>query len=216
MLHNCFRTHATSGWNPRYAAYLLALGVMAACPAITFIALNRSPERPMPVQVIGSPSPVSHTLSPTPAMRPGEAHEPLALASDASPRVRLQDAWQTSLLWVLMGRMGGVLILSVRLLLGFVGVRRCHRNLEPLTDGLEAKVGLLSERLGMPGFFRVFVSCRALEVVALGYLHPIVLLPAALVIQMPPEMLEAVIAHELAHRAFPSSYITDLEISWGV
>ena len=42
-------------------------------------------------------------------------------------------------------------------------------------------------------------SRRAVEVVALGYLRPMVLLPATLVTQMPPEMLEAIIAHELAH-----------------
>jgi len=193
--------------SPRYAAYLLAFTAMAACPALTFIALDRLTERPatvaVPTQEIESPAPISYTLaptlSPTPARRPGEAHEPIALASDAPPRMRLQDALQTSLPWVLMGWMGGVLILSVRLLLGFVGVRRWRRDLEPLTNGLEARVGLLSERLGMPGFSRVFVSRRALEVVALGYLRPLVLLPAVMVTQMPPEMLEAVIAHELAH-----------------
>ena len=188
--------------SPRYVAYLLAFSVMAACPAITFIALDRFTERPtvvaVPMQEIESPAPASYTpaptLSPTPARRPGEPHEAVALTSDAPPGMRLQNALQASLPWVLMGWMGGVLILSVRLLLGFVGVRRWRRNLEPLTNGLDARVGLLSERLGMPGFSRVFVSRRALEVVALGYLRPMVLLPATLVTQMPPEMLEAVIA----------------------
>ena len=37
--------------NPRYAAYILAFTVMAACPAIAFIALNRLAERPARVAV---------------------------------------------------------------------------------------------------------------------------------------------------------------------
>jgi hypothetical protein len=57
----------------------------------------------------------------------------------------------------------------------------------------------LRARLGIPRFSQVFVSGRALEVVALGYVRPMVLLPAAMVAQMQPQMLEAVIAHELAH-----------------
>jgi len=38
-----------------------------------------------------------------------------------------------------------------------------------------------------------------LQAMAVGYLRPMVLLPAAMVARMQPEMLEAVIAHELAH-----------------
>ena len=98
-----------------------------------------------------------------------------------------------------VGWMGGVLILSVRLLLGFLGVRRWRCHVEPLAKDLKARVAFLGDRLGLPGFTRVFTSRQAREVVALGYLRPLVLLPAALVTQMPAEMLEAVIAHELAH-----------------
>src|SRR3972149_6131324 len=81
---------------------------------------------------------MSYPVSPKPAIRPGEAHK-VALTSDATPGMRLQDALQSSLPWVLMGWMGGVLILSVRLLLGFVGVRQWRRNLEPLTNGLDLR-----------------------------------------------------------------------------
>ena len=51
----------------------------------------------------------------------------------------------------------------------------------------------------MRGFSGVFISPTILQAMAVGYLRPMVLLPAAMVTQMQPEMLEAVIAHELAH-----------------
>ena len=46
---------------------------------------------------------------------------------------------------------------------------------------------------------RVFVSAVARESVVAGFLRPMVLLPAAWLAEMPPEVLEAVIAHEMAH-----------------
>ncbi len=84
-------------------------------------------------------------------------------------------------------------------MLGFLGMSRWRRSAEPLTEELAARIGTLSEKLGMAGFSRVFISQHTTEAAAMGFLRPVVLLPAALATGMPPEMLEAVIAHELAH-----------------
>jgi beta-lactamase regulating signal transducer with metallopeptidase domain len=189
--------------NPRYAAYLLAFALMVVAPLVTFGVL-RVPVAPAPPVPLLAPAIESSETVP----RSVPAPAPKALNKDMPPvgwahqpplRERFDRALQATLPWTLAGWMSGVLILSVRLLLGFLGIRRWRRNLEPLADDLRTRVALLSERLGLPGFSRVFVSRRAMEVVALGYLRPMVLLPAALVTRMPPEMVEAVIAHELAH-----------------
>lgn len=186
--------------NPRYTVYLLALAVMAVCPLVTFTALAvpAAPAAlapgPMP-EIESSP----RSAAPEPPQRLSEDTVTAIPTHRASLRERLDGVLQASLPWALVCWMGGVLVLSVRLLLGFVGVHRWGCNIEPLTDELAARIRVLSERLGMPGFSRVFVSRRAMEVVALGYLRPMVLLPAVIVTQMTPEMLEAVIAHELAH-----------------
>lgn len=189
--------------NPRYAAYLLAFAVMGAAPLLTFVAL-RLPQVPMPVpprpsSAVESSVPVPLSVS-TPAPRDLHGDRlPVGSTYEVPLRQRLYGILQASLPWALVCWMGGVLLLSVRLLLGLLGVHRWRRNLAPLAEDFQPRVALLSERLGLPGFSRVFVSRRALEVVSLGYLRPIVLLPATLVTQMSPEMLEAVIAHELAH-----------------
>src|SRR4029434_3857909 len=45
----------------------------------------------------------------------------------------------------------------------------------------------------------VFLSRQVAEAMAIGIVRPLVLIPAAWATEMPLEMLEAVIAHELAH-----------------
>ena len=176
---------------------------MAICPLVTFAVL-RMPAQPAaaapePVPQVQSSQPVPSSILPEPAPPPSENAVTVAPARPVPLREGFDDTVQASLPWVLVGWMGGVLILSIRLLLGFVGVRRWCWNLGPLPNGLGARVALLSERVGLPGFCRVFVSPHVWGAVALGYLRPMVLLPAAMVTQMPPEMLEAVLAHELAH-----------------
>ncbi|HNS19545.1 MAG TPA: M56 family metallopeptidase [Sedimentisphaerales bacterium] len=189
--------------NPRYAACLVAFVAMVACPLITLAVMNgflqpvATPAIPSPVIESATPGPLVASFTPVqsqggnPVIGTPLAHRPL--------HERLDGVLQASLPWAMLGWMGGVLILSVRLLLGFLGLRQWRRNAEPLTRELTARIGMLTRRLGMPGFSRVFISQRAMEAVALGYLRPMVLLPATLVTRMPPEMLEAVIAHELAH-----------------
>jgi len=171
--------------NPRYGAYLLAFALMAICPLITFAVLG-GPARPAaigpaPMPKVESPAPIPRSVLPEPPQAVSESTVTATPMHRASLRERLDGVLQASLPWALVGWMAGVLILSVRLLLGFVGVRRWRRHLEPLPEELNARVALLSERLGLPGFSRIFTSHSALEVVAVGYLRPLVLLPATMV-----------------------------------
>jgi|GEM_PF-2364685 len=189
--------------NPRYAAYLLAFLVMAACPPATFTLLGAPAEPPLSgghlAAEIESPGPVPSSASPAPLRAISESNPTVSPVRHMSWRERLDTTVQSILPWTPICWMAGVSILSVRLLLGFIGVSRWRRGLEPLTEELQTRVALLSQRLNMPGFSRIFTSQHAQEAVAVSYLRPMVLLPAALVVRMSPEMLEAVIAHELAH-----------------
>ena len=114
-------------------------------------------------------------------------------------RQRLSDRMHLSLPWILITWLVGVGLMSVRLLMGCMGVRRWRQGLEPLPDSLAQRIAPLARRLGMKDFAAVFVTRSAIQAMAVGYLRPIVILPATMVTRMPPEMLEAVIAHELAH-----------------
>ena len=61
------------------------------------------------------------------------------------------------------------------------------------------RVERLGVRLHMDALPLVFLSKDVAEAMALGLVRRMVLVPAAWAIEMPLEMLEAVVAHELAH-----------------
>lgn len=93
----------------------------------------------------------------------------------------------------------GVFALSGRMLLGFVAVYRFRRRREAVPASLVLTSRTLCRRLGLPGYPEVAASWDIAESFALGFLRPLVLLPAAWLIELPADALEAVIAHELAH-----------------
>lgn len=100
--------------------------------------------------------------------------------------------------WIVGGWLGGVLLLSVRLLLGVVGTTRWRRETEFIPESLQSIVRQLSARMRMHVPI-VRATRRVSEAVVVGLLKPMVLLPATWVTELPTDMLEAVIAHELAH-----------------
>ncbi|MBW8040601.1 MAG: hypothetical protein FVQ85_11430 [Planctomycetes bacterium] len=192
--------------NARYGAYLLAFIAMIICPVVTFTAID-IPISPNTELVTGAESAEAIATSTYTALPAGDI---LPEAETSSPGIttlansiplsrRISDWLNVSMPWVLVIWMVGVVVLSVRLLMGFVGIYRWRHHLQPLPERLAQRIASLSERLSMRGFSRVFISPTVLQAMAVGYLRPMVLLPAAMVTQMQPEMLEAVIAHELAH-----------------
>ncbi len=195
--------------NARYATYLLGFVAMIACLVATFINIDISASPDVgfiseakltePVNNATENSfPVADNLSKAGGY--GSYKTKSANSEDSSPFYKRVNGYlHMSLPWLLSIWMVGVIILSVRLLMGYIGIYRWCRNLEPLPDNLAQRIARISQKLGMPGFSRIFISPSILKAMAIGYLRPMVLLPAAMVTQMPPEMLEAVIAHELAH-----------------
>ncbi len=191
--------------NARYVAYLVAFAAMIACPIITFTAIDiplssntKFVAEIQPAQITDSSSHAillpfaSDSIS-------QEAVTGSALAYSIPLREKIFDWLHKSMPWIMMIWMVGVTVLSGRLLVGLIGVYRWRHHLEPLPQRLAQRVTSLSKQMGMRRFGRVFISPSVFQAMALGYLQPMVLLPAAMVTQMQPEMLEAIIAHELAH-----------------
>ena len=192
--------------NARYTTYLLAFVTMIACPVVTFTAID-IPTSPDTELVSGAKSTKVIDSSSYTALSAGDILPESEISSPAMPTLadsillgqRISDLLNVSMPWVLVIWMVGVVVLSGRLLMGFVGLYRWRHHLEPLPERLAQRIASLSEGLGMRGFPGVFISPTVLQAMAVGYLRPMVLLPAAMITQMQPEMLEAVIAHELAH-----------------
>ena len=112
----------------------------------------------------------------------------------------LATPWNTSFeIYVLFAWLVGVSILSTRLVIGFGVTLWIRVNVKPLSDDIEQRVRILSDRLSVDARQRVFACVKVGQAVAVGFIRPVVLIPASWLTQITPQMIEAIIAHELAH-----------------
>jgi beta-lactamase regulating signal transducer with metallopeptidase domain len=103
--------------------------------------------------------------------------------------------------WLVLLWAGGVALMTLRLSLGLQWVRRRTLSTRYHADpGWQARATALALRMGIRRPVLLGVSDDALEgPITAGILRPIVLLPASLLSGLPPDLLEALLAHELAH-----------------
>ncbi len=90
--------------------------------------------------------------------------------------------------------------LSLRLLAGWVQIQRVRgRLVEQASEQWRAVMVELARRLRVSRPVRLLVSAAAQVPMAIGWLRPVILLPASTITGLTPEQLRAVLAHELAH-----------------
>lgn len=117
---------------------------------------------------------------------------PAEIRKSVSERLQF---WQP---YLLFGWLLGMSLFALRLAIGARAAWWYRWGAEPLPAGAYELLLQVSKRLGvLPP--RVLVSERVVEAVALGLFRPVILLPAAWMLRIPTEQLEAVLAHEIAH-----------------
>lgn len=88
--------------------------------------------------------------------------------------------------------------LALRLACGLWWIARAARS--PRGDAAwQARVNVLATRFGIDRAVRLRIHDSIASPVTAGWWRPVVLLPASLLTGMAPDLLEALIAHELAH-----------------
>src|SRR5262245_30832649 len=102
--------------------------------------------------------------------------------------------------WLVLAWGMGVLALSIRLLGGWWLVRRIRDSIGnvPLPDW-QPRLAALSRRLGVSRPVRLFRSALVQVPTAIGWLRPVILLPASTLTGLSPAQIESILAHELAH-----------------
>ncbi len=100
---------------------------------------------------------------------------------------------------IVMAWIVGVLALSIRIAGGWVLVRRMRRQSARASAELTNAVNRIARRARLARPVRVFESAIVEVPAVVGWLRPVLLLPASAVTGLSPEQLQAVIAHELAH-----------------
>lgn len=121
------------------------------------------------------------------------------LPLDAPPawRAALQ-AWMPALV---LAWSAGVGLMSLRLCLGLAWVGRLRRQAVAAPAIWQARLDALALRMGLrrSGEIPLKLHAGLASPVTVGFWRPVILLPAALLSGMPVALLEALLAHELAH-----------------
>ncbi|WP_119079342.1 M56 family metallopeptidase [Chitinophaga alhagiae] len=94
----------------------------------------------------------------------------------------------------------GVVIMTIKLSFDLSQLRQLRRQ-GVSSPGMEWEryVKVLAQRMGIARRVQLFISRHLQVPVMIGFLRPVILLPAAMVNNLSPEQLEAILLHELAH-----------------
>ena len=94
----------------------------------------------------------------------------------------------------------GVLILSLRLTVGWIRTQRIKANGRHLeSTALTSKMYELCNRLGVRQVVRLCQTDDILTPTVIGWIKPVVLLPASAISGLTMDQISAILAHELAH-----------------
>ncbi|MEJ8566838.1 M56 family metallopeptidase [Elongatibacter sediminis] len=112
----------------------------------------------------------------------------------------LQDGIEPALPWVVLIWLAGVLWLSGCAALDWLGLRRLvRRDAVDAGEAVSRMTRGLEEKLGLRRAVRVLQSARITVPMAVGWIRPVIVIPASVMMRLPPAQLEMVLAHELGH-----------------
>ncbi len=157
----------------RYALACATLLFLSIVPLLTYARIAASPST--------TPATVEHWVDLLPS---GNIESPVN---------------STSLLleWVPWFWMIGVSLFSLRLVAGAIAIHRLKSGGREVVDRWQS----VSARIGVRRRVRFLESARVSVPTVIGWLKPVILLPLGSLTSTPPNHIEAVIAHELAHIA---------------
>ena len=117
----------------------------------------------------------------------------------AAPVSGWHSAVQVDLPWIVALWSIGAALLAARMAMGMMWVSRAGRVQGEAHPRWQRRLDHLAERIGVGCKVRLRLVADLASPVAAGCWKPIVLVPAALVARMPLDLVEALLAHELAH-----------------
>jgi len=138
-----------------------------------------------------------HTLTFSNLVLPPEQASPTASGPvTVTPGNGLQDYMR----WFVPGWFAGTALFYLRSFGSWIGVRRLRRvGVSAATPEWQHRVARLASRLRINSVVTLLES-RLVDVpVVAGFLRPVILMPAGFLAGMPPEQLEYLLIHELAH-----------------
>ncbi|HEY7474190.1 MAG TPA: M56 family metallopeptidase [Vicinamibacterales bacterium] len=181
----------------KYVAGVATLAAMLASPVATFTYLMRGaggPDEVRFVEAMPAPKPAP-AVTTEPAAPLEVATTVNAVAARVAPEAAPLGPFVILIVWL-----SGVVLLSLRLFGGWIVARRLiTRAVRPVSPEIHSLVRRVAGRMALDRVVRVFESSAVAVPVMVGWIKPVVLLPAAALSGLTPTQVEALIAHELAH-----------------
>jgi len=173
----------------RYSLAVITLAFMMATPIVTFRMLMQSKD--LAVRS-GAREATASAVSPVQGA--------LAMAHLAAPAPEVPVRQPAGILWFVEGWFLGVVLLSLRTAGGLFLLESMRRKeIKAVARELLEKCLALQRRMGLERMIR-YCECVRLDAPAvLGWLRPVMLLPARALTGLSEQQIELVIAHELAH-----------------
>jgi uncharacterized protein (TIGR03435 family) len=179
-------TARASGPNVRYILACGALAAMAAAPVLTWRLLR--PAAPEPV-VASFTAPLSAGAHPGARNVPASFHAGVYRVTPAP-----------LLPWVVAIWIAGAMVFWLRLIRGWFFAGRLRSSLvRPAPCEWQHALDRLKTRLRVSRPVRLLVSPLVQAPAMVGWLRPVVLTPVGALAGLPPEQVEALLLHELAH-----------------
>jgi HEAT repeat protein/beta-lactamase regulating signal transducer with metallopeptidase domain len=191
-----------SAANVRYAIACAALLLMLLLPVVTFRLIDSA--TPPPTAPPISSTLVAEARPPSSEMTNGAApaQSKVATLNQRQPswQRRLSQSLEALLPWSTLGWLTGVLLLSLRLMGGTIYMRRIRsRDTRPVEAAWTETLKRLAASLRVQKSVRLLESQLVRVPLAIGWLRPVILLPASVLTGLTAGQLESILAHELAH-----------------
>jgi uncharacterized protein (TIGR03435 family) len=177
---------AVSSPQGRYLLACAALAAMMAAPLVTWERTRPSDARPDAAYKVRSTPPAAY----------------IAITTLSVPVRATVSGIRTSQFWpsVVIAWLFGAAIFWMRLVGGWVVATRMRSVLvRPAPLEWQENLTKLAARIGLSRPVQLLVSALVQAPAVIGWLRPVVLVPVGALSGMPPEHLEALLLHELAH-----------------
>ncbi|HEV2881634.1 MAG TPA: M56 family metallopeptidase [Pyrinomonadaceae bacterium] len=195
--------------NLRYTVACACMLLMLALPVATFFHLNSNAtatafDRRTPEDTPAEPSGAQGTAA-TSSSAPARLYANLLIVPEdggaSAPLQRwAEDRFTSALPWLVLVWFAGALALTLRLAGGWVLTERLRR--EPagaLAREWRETVARLARQLRVSRPVRLCESAFVEVPTVIGWLRPVILVPASALVGLSAPQLEALLAHELAH-----------------
>jgi beta-lactamase regulating signal transducer with metallopeptidase domain/peptidoglycan/xylan/chitin deacetylase (PgdA/CDA1 family) len=196
--------------NSRYTVACVCMLLMLALPVATFFKLNsnanaapfdRRAQEDAPAETPAASGQHAGTTASAPARLYANLLNAPGDAGASAPLQRwAEDRFTSALPWLVLVWLTGALVLTLRLLGGWVLTERLRREpATPLARDWRETLARLARQLRVSRPVRLCESALVEVPTVIGWLRPVILVPASALAGLSAPQLEAILAHELAH-----------------